>query len=298
MKSSKKTKKRQAVRSVHLHLATPRRDIAFILLCLVLIGLLFYSQYVWLHKQRQFLPVAMDKTIDKEKIVAPTTIPIAPFVLTNGSRDKKEIALTFDADMNAGMRYQYLTGRVKSWYDPKIVDTLEKTHTKATFFLTGMWIELYPEETQKFALNPLFELANHSYDHPSFDGYCYGLKQIQDLADNEEVMKTQKLLASVANVQNHYFRFPGGCYSKNDVKIIHDLGLDIVHWDVVSGDAFNTNAIVIENNVIDRVQNGSIVIFHLNGPPNAPKTAESLPVIIETLKKRGFEFVKVSELLK
>ncbi len=43
--------------------------------------------------------------------------------------------------------------------------------------------------------------------------------------------------------------------------------------------------------------NGSIILLHMNGTPTAPKTAEALPMIISTLKARGYEFVKVSELL-
>ena len=35
----------------------------------------------------------------------------------------------------------------------------------------------------------------------------------------------------------------------------------------------------------------------MNGAPASPNTAEALPEIIKILKDRGFEFVKVNELL-
>lgn len=218
-------------------------------------------------------------------------------VILHGSRYNKEIALTFDADMNEYMKSLYESGQVTSYYDPYVVNTLIQKKTKATFFLTGMWIELYPQQTKSFASNPLFELENHSYNHPSFDGYCYGLPQISDSQDRSEVEKTQKLLKDIAGVDNTYFRFPGGCYSRRDVRIIEKLGFQVVHWDVVSGDAFNNDAAAIVQNVITHVKNGSIIIMHLNGPPNAPQTAQALPIIIDQLRQKGFIFVKVSELL-
>jgi peptidoglycan/xylan/chitin deacetylase (PgdA/CDA1 family) len=70
-----------------------------------------------------------------------------------------------------------------------------------------------------------------------------------------------------------------------------------VHWDVVSEDGFNDDTQGIEHNILDHVQNGSIIVMHFNGPPNEPSDVAALEVVIPELKKRGFEFVKVSELL-
>lgn len=218
-------------------------------------------------------------------------------VIFHGPRDKKEIALTFDAEMTDYMKANLISGKVKSSYDKRIVDILNKTNTKATFFLTGMWIELYPDITRQFSQNPLFELGSHSYSDTSFQGYCFGLKQIPDNLDIEQIGATQKLLREQAGIENKLFRFPGGCYSLNDVKIVKETGNIIVHWDVKGSDGFNNSASVIEKNVLDNAQNGSIIILHLNGAPTAPKTADALPTIISTLKGKGFTFVKVNELL-
>lgn len=218
-------------------------------------------------------------------------------VIFHGPRDKKRIALTFDAEMTDGMKAELLSGKTKSSYDKRIIDTLNQTQTKATLFLTGLWIELYPEITKELSKNPLFELGSHSYTDSSYFGYCYGLKQIDNTLKIEEIGATEKLLREHAGIDNKLFRFPGGCYTPKDVKLVNEANDTVVHWDVSGSDGFNINTNQIVKNVVDNTQNGSIIILHLNGPPNSPKTAEALPTIISTLKSRGFEFVKVSELL-
>lgn len=218
-------------------------------------------------------------------------------VIFHGSRDKKQIALTFDAEMTDGMRANFVSGRVKSSYDKRIIDVLNSTNTKATLFLTGMWIELYPNETREFSQNPLFELGSHSYTDSSFHGFCYGLHQLSSTLALEDIGATEKLLREHARIDNNLFRFPGGCYAPEDVKLVNQAGDTVVHWDVVGADGFNENIDQIVLNVVGNTQNGSIIVLHMNGAPTAPKTADALPRIIEGLKKKGFEFVKVSELL-
>lgn len=218
-------------------------------------------------------------------------------IIYHGSRDKKRVALTFDAEMTDGMKYALLSGKTKSSYDKRIVDTLKQTDTKATLFLTGMWIELYPNIAKELAANPLFEIGSHSYTDSSFDGYCFGLKQLTEDQERGSIRKTQTLLKTVAGIDNHLFRFPGGCSSQEDIKIVNEFNLSPIRWDVSGGDGFNNNPKLIEQRAIDGVQNGSIIVLHLNGSPNAPMTAEALPIIISSLKNRGYEFVKVSELL-
>ncbi len=216
-------------------------------------------------------------------------------VIFHGPRDKKQIALTFDSEMTDSMRASVING--KSSYDKRIIDTLIQTHTKATLFLTGMWIELYPYITRQLSQNPLFELGSHSYTDSSYSGFCFGLHQLADTLKIEDIGATEKLLREHAGIDNRLFRFPGGCYTPNDVKLVNQANDTVVHWDVIGADGFNTNSNQIIHNVVDNTQNGSIIILHMNGAPTAPKTADALPEIIKELKAKGFSFVKVNELL-
>lgn len=219
-------------------------------------------------------------------------------VITHGSRDKKEIALTFDADMTFGMDQNLHSGVVASYINRDLINILINTQTPATLFLTGLWIQDYPEDTKLLAENPLFELANHSYSHPTFEGDCYGLPSIGPLSMEEEIDLTQQILKEYTGVDNTYFRFPGGCVSQAAVTYLKSKGMQVVHWDTVGDDGFNDDTEGIIHNVLDHAQNGSIIVMHMNGYPNDPKTSEALPTIISTLKDRGYTFVKVSDLLQ
>src|SRR5882672_6919070 len=88
-------------------------------------------------------------------------------IIWHGPRNKKEVALTFDADMTPVMVDWLHSGKVETYNDPQSITYLIEHNIKATFFLTGLWIESYPDVTRELAENSLFELENHTYSHPS-----------------------------------------------------------------------------------------------------------------------------------
>lgn len=211
--------------------------------------------------------------------------------------DKKIIALTFDADMTRGMEQRLKNENVKSWYNAEVIKELEKTKTPATLFLAGLWIENYPEETKKLAESPLFEIANHSYSHPAFSLPCFGLPAIPNELDDQEIIKTNELLKKYAPNYKKYFRFPGLCSDDFDIQETQKLGYKTIGGNISGLDGFNGNANSITQRVISRLAPGSIIILHMHGGPNAPRTAEALPEIIRQAEEKGYKFVKVSELL-
>lgn len=52
----------------------------------------------------------------------------------------------------------------------------------------------------------------------------------------------------------------------------------------------------IASRIIDHIQGGDIILLH-DGGGNRKQTVEALKQVIPELKDRGYEFVKVSELL-
>ncbi|MBP9817153.1 polysaccharide deacetylase family protein [Candidatus Shapirobacteria bacterium] len=217
--------------------------------------------------------------------------------VSHGPRTQPNIALTFDADMTPGMVEELKQGKVKSWYNDKIVEILEREKIPATIFMSGMWAELYPDISRQLASNPLFEIANHSYSHPRFADQCFALPAMPTWGGDGEFEKSQSAIKKITGITPNFFRFPGGCQTDTDIKLANRYGLTVVGWDAASTDSFNDNLPAIINSIKTKTQNGSILLFHFHGNKNAPHSAEALEATIPYLRSKGFNFVKLSELL-
>ncbi len=215
----------------------------------------------------------------------------------HGDRNKRMIALTFDADMTEGMVQSLKGGHVQSYYDSKMIETLRALKTPATLFIAGMWTEVYPQEAKDLANDPLFEIASHSYAHKAFTNDCFGLPSLEDTEKIQDLGTSQFLLQHYTGVKTKLFRFPGGCYKIEDLDLLKKAGMTAIQWDVVANDGFNPNSEAIINNVVSNTRNGSIIVMHMNGFPNEPVDYIAVPQIINILREKGFEFVTVSTLL-
>lgn len=230
--------------------------------------------------------------------LAGTVAAATPRLVTNGPRTRPWVALTFDADMTHEMIADLRSGKVRSWYDRAVVRILRRTHAPATIFLTGLWVKTYPAAVRSFARDPLFELENHSWDHAGWAGTCYGLPAVRGTARKRaEVLDTKAIIRRVAGVRPRYFRFPGGCQTRADVRLVASLGEQPVQWDVISGDSFLSDPAKVESEVLRQVRPGSIVVMHLVGPARTPATAPALRALIPELRKRGYRLVTLRTLL-
>ncbi len=229
---------------------------------------------------------------------APPTLAAGPSgltpVFTNGSRTRgRTVALTFDADMTANQGARAAAG--ERFDHPELVATLRRLKVPATFFMTGRWAEEYPDQAKDIGRDPLFEVANHSYSHHAFTGDCYGLPSVpreRMRADMERAFAAFRAAGVERPVP--YFRFPGGCYDQRALRALAPGGVTAVQWDVVSGDAFATDAGAVARQVIDGVRPGSVVVMHCTRSA-APTTERALRAIVPKLRERGFRFVRVSE---
>ncbi len=221
---------------------------------------------------------------------AATTAPEAGPAATGTPEEGRPIYLTFDADMTPGMLKRLRSGRVASWYDPSIIETLDAERVPATIFVTGLFAEAYPELIGKLASEGSYAFGNHSYDHAGFESPCYGLPTVStDAAKLEEISKTQRILEGLTGRAPTLFRYPGLCRSAHDDALVASAGLRIDDGSVFSGDAFNRNPDAIARSVMSAARPGGVILMHLGGP-NAPATGAALKVLIPKLRKHGYRF--------
>lgn len=112
-----------------------------------------------------------------------------------------------------------------------------------------------------------------------------------------EIERPRSAIVQLGYNPQPFFRPPfGDCPSKL-VKVAKELGVLTVMRDVESGDPNPRNTTKrLENRVLTLTRNGSIIIMHVNG--GGIWTAQALPDIVDDLRKRGFAFVSVGDLLK
>lgn len=208
----------------------------------------------------------------------------------------KVVALTFDADMTADQGPRAAAG--EHFDNPGLIALLRRLKVPSTVFMTGRWAQEYPAQARSIGTDPLFEVANHSYSHYAFSSPCYGLPTVAkgDMRGEVERAFTAIRKTGARNVVP-YFRFPGGCYDDASLKALAATGVTAVQWDVVSGDAFATDADAVAEQVLAGVKPGSLVVMHCTRSA-APVTDEALRRVVPELRARGYRFVKVSELMR
>lgn len=233
-------------------------------------------------------------------VPSPPTLAPGPAGLTpvfgHGPRTgDRTVALTFDADMTADQGPRAAAG--EHFDHPRLIATLRALKVPSTVFMTGRWAEEYPDQARSIGRDPLFEVANHSYSHYAFTPDCYGLPTVSGDRMRADVERAYAVFRKVG-VPNPmpYFRFPGGCYDRQALRALVPAGVTAVQWDVVGGDAFATDADAVARQVLDGVRPGSVVVLHCTRSA-APATERAVRTIVPELRRQGYRFVKVSELI-
>lgn len=196
------------------------------------------------------------------------------YILWEGEKDTRKIALTFDDGPNP-------------CYTEKLLDLLSSHQIKATFFLLGKNLEIYPQIARRI-MSEGHLIGNHTYAH----------KHISEISIGDfkkELNKTQNMIKKIFNRDFNYFRPPCGRFGFGHVAYCISKQLTTVLWTLDSRDFEYKGKQHILNNVIgDGIKGGDIILFH----DNNGFTLEALPEIIEYLQNESFKFVTVEEMLK
>ncbi|MCC8139113.1 MAG: polysaccharide deacetylase family protein [Lachnospiraceae bacterium] len=190
------------------------------------------------------------------------------------STEKAQVALSFDA----------------AWGNEDtstLLSILDEYGVKATFFMTGGWVESYPDDVKAIAAAG-HDLGNHSENH----------KQMSTLSAGEckeEIQSVHDKVKELTGLDMTLFRPPYGDYNDTLIEAANGLGYHVIQWNVDSLDWKDYGADAIVSRVLDNehLGNGTIILMH-NG---ATYTKDALPRVIEGLKEKGYELVPISELI-
>ncbi|MEG0805475.1 MAG: polysaccharide deacetylase family protein [Lachnospiraceae bacterium] len=187
---------------------------------------------------------------------------------------EKKVALSFDA----------------AWGNEdtkKILKILKKNKIHVTFFMTGGWVNTFPEDVKAIA-KAGHDIGNHSQNHKN-------MSQLSDKEFRQELMEVHESVKKITGKEMTLFRPPYGDYDNHVVTGAKECGYYTIQWDVDSLDwkDYGVEAIIKTVCEHQHLGNGSIILMH-NG---ASYTAGALQAVIDGLKKEGYEIVPISELI-
>lgn len=186
--------------------------------------------------------------------------------------DEKCIAITFDC----------------AWGDEDtsaILEALSKNNAKATFFVTGEYLDRCASSAKAF-FDAGHEIANHS------DGHIHPNKVSAETL-LEDTRKCEEKIVKITGTKNTLYRAPYGEYNNQSVSTINGAGYSFIQWDLDSLDYKGLSANEIMGRICPKVKNGSIVLFH-TGTKN---TAAALELILPKLAEEGYAFKSVGEMI-
>ena len=229
---------------------------------------------------REVIDPPTDQDYFREKYVQYPT----PWVIEHvGGTDDKVLCLTFDDGPDAR-------------FTPQILDILKARKIQATFFVIGANAENNPELVRR-EYREGHEIGNHTYTHPN-------VALISEERSALELGTTQRIIENLLGVATTFFRPPYNADSEPQtpeeivpIKRAQDLGYATIAETIDPRDwapGVTTQAIVDE--VDNEIANGHVILLHDAGGDRAA-TVAALPQIIDKYTKRGYRFVRISDLI-
>jgi polysaccharide deacetylase family sporulation protein PdaB len=188
----------------------------------------------------------------------------------------REIALTFDISWGQVM-------------PPKVVAILRRERVPATFFLSGPWVRHNPAMVREIADAGLFEIESHGEAHVNFSGLSR-----EGVIRNLEAANAA--IQAVTGKRPTLVRPPNGDYSQRSLEATASLGMRTVIWGTDSLDWMNPGVATIVRRVLTRAHPGDIVLLHASD--TCKETDLALPAILQGLRRQGYTFVTVAQLLR
>ncbi len=195
-----------------------------------------------------------------------------------GPGQEKAVALTFDDGPSTGTL--------------DLLEYLDRTNTKATFFQCGMNVQRLPNVAGQVAAAG-HQLGNHSYSHPTLP-----FKSREFI--EREFTEAQKIIAFETGVKPMILRPPYGFRWAGLRAVQQKLSLLNVLWTVIGND-WRWPAERIMRHVLRRCSPGGIICLHdgrgVYPKPDISETLLAVKTIVPILQDQGYTFQTVNELL-
>lgn len=169
---------------------------------------------------------------------------------------------------------------------PRLLDILRARNVKATFYVIGRSVDLYPQVVRRTVAEG-HEMGNHSHTH----------RLLSKLSDSElrmEMTRCRDAVGRAAGVRMRTMRPPYGGLLQRQRELVHaEFGYPTILWAVDPLDWKRPGPSVVTSRILSGTTAGSIILAH----DLHAQTVDAMPATIDGLLRRGFKFVTVSQLL-
>jgi len=196
-------------------------------------------------------------------------------------RGSKQVALTFDDGPN----------------DPHTLNLLEvlaKHDVRATFFLIGRYVQQRPDTVREIAKQG-HVIGNHTFSHPFLT--FHGGEGIR-----KEIQLCRDAITHAVGEHSNLFRPPWGARRPAVFRIVRQLGLEPIMWNVTGYDWNAPSADYIYDKVSPKIRGGDVVLLHDGGHKafgtDRSRTVEAVDRLIAKHRADGHHFVSIPEMMK
>lgn len=184
---------------------------------------------------------------------------------------------------------------------PHILDILDKYNIKATFFVLGNRVKMYPDIVKQ-EYEAGHYIANHGYSHK----YSSIYKNVDSIL--KEYNKTEQAIREALGDETYssnLFRFPGGSkggpyekIKKKARKELKEYGIAYLDWSALTYDAEGAKTKKeILSNLKETINGWNNVVILMHDAADKKITYETLEDVIKYLKKEGYEFKNIYDLM-
>jgi peptidoglycan/xylan/chitin deacetylase (PgdA/CDA1 family) len=196
----------------------------------------------------------------------------------HGDRTRPSLALTFDDG--------------PSELTPALLNILAAHQIRATFFMCGANVRRWPQIARDVAAAG-HEIGNHTDTHPRLDFHSSKFMY-------NELALAQETIRETTGATPRLFRAPYGVRWFGLRGVQQRLNLLGVMWTVIGRD-WRASSENIARLLLSRASNGGILCLHdgrgVEASPDISATLAAVEQVVPALKKRGFQFETVSQIL-
>ena len=176
-------------------------------------------------------------------------------------------------------------------YTNRLLDVLKDKKAHVTFFLVAEQAQRYPELVKRMAEEG-HTIGLHALRHRDF-------LRLTEEEKQKDLETGKKILQGITDKEPVYWRPPHGFRDFSVMETAALQKLTVVNWSATPRDWTGIGKQEIYNRVIDKAEDGAIVLLHDGDSPfykaSRQATVDAVALLIDSLREKGYHLLSLEE---